>query len=352
MSAEVRGRRQAERRTLLVRAALVLIPLLWLVVFFAIPVLYSLMLSFSTGTLATGFTTPPEAFTFENYTRVLSQNAVNIRNSISMGGLATVLAFLIATPLAYGIAYYGGKRKTLLLTLVLLPFLTSYMIRIISWQRILGTDGPVVGFMRMLGMVDESFSIVGTPYAVVAALTYQSIPFVFLPIYISFNKQSPSLKEAAEDLYSGPWGRPGLLAGGAVGLVVFVLGYFAFVGTTGESGAGTWIGGAVIIALVALLAARFITSAFALVLLPLIRNGLMGAVLLSFIPAIGDYVSAAILGNTKTQMIGNVIQQKYLVQGDFTGASALAALLIILLFILIAIYIKVVGAKGVFEYVG
>ncbi|MFT4232433.1 MAG: hypothetical protein QM606_06635 [Leucobacter sp.] len=352
MSSSTAIRRRIARRSYLVRTGLLVVPLLWLVVFFAIPLIYSLVLSVSVGSIATGFTTPPEVFTLDNYARVLNQNMANIRNSLTMGGLATVLAFLIATPLAYGISYYGGRRKTLLLTLVLLPFLTSYMIRIISWQRILGTDGPVVGLLRMLGMVDESFSIVGTPYAVVASLTYQSIPFVFLPIYISFGRQPASLKEAARDLYSGPWGRPGLLAGGIAAVVLFVLAYYAFGWNTAENKVGPLIGGAVFAIVLALLTARFVTATFALVLFPLIRNGLMGATLLSFIPAIGDYVSASILGNTKTQMIGNVIQQKYLVQGDFTGASALAALLILMLLILVAIYIKVVGSKGMFENVG
>lgn len=347
-----RVRRRMARRTHLVRTGLLAVPVLWLVVFFAVPLMYSLLLSVSVGSLASGFSSPPDTFTLDNYARVIGQNAPSIRNSITMGGLATLLAFLIATPLAYGIAFFGGRRKTLLLTLVLLPFLTSYMIRIISWQRILGSEGPVVAVLRGLGVVDGSFSIVGTPYAVVASLTYQSIPFVFLPIYISFVRLSPSYREAARDLYSGPWGRPGLIAGAGVGAVLFALATFAFGWQSTMAPAQLGVTAVVFILVLALLTARFVSSTFALVLLPLARNGLLGAALLSLVPAVGDYVSSSILGSTRTQMIGNVIQQKYLVQGDFTGASALAALLIVLLLALLAVYIKIVGVKGMFDNVG
>lgn len=345
------SRRGVERREFLVRATLLAIPLVWLIGFFAVPLLYSLVLSVSVGSVASGFTSPPDVFTWDNYVRVLTQNSGNIRNSLSIGGLATLLAFLIATPLAYGIVYHGGRYRSLMLALVLLPFLTSYMIRIISWQRILGSEGPVVSLLRFLGLVDPSFSIVGTPYAVVAALTYQSIPFVLLPVYIAFAKQPASLKEASQDLYAGRWGLPGFWAGAGIAAAVFALSFFAFSWDKTASPL-TWLLGAVFTGIVGLLVARRVTATFALVLFPLIRNGLMGAALLSLIPAIGDYVNASLLGNTQTQMIGNVIQQKYLVQGDFTGASALAALLILLLVVLLVVYIKVVGARKVFDHVG
>ncbi|RGE23216.1 ABC transporter permease [Leucobacter sp. wl10] len=335
-----------------VRSLLLAIPALWLAVFFALPLLYSLMLSVSEGSVASGFLSPPDVFTLDNYERVLMQNAMNIRNSLTIGVLATALAFLIAIPLAYGIVYHGGRYRNVMMALVLMPFLTSYIIRIISWQRILGSEGPLVSLLRALGIVDEQFTIVGTPFAVVAALTYQSIPFVFLPVYISFSKQAPALREAAEDLYSGPWGRNGFWVGAGVGLGMCVLAFFALRFDENDS----WlVAVAVILVVVTLcgaLAARFISATFALVLFPLISNGLMGAALLSLIPAIGDYVNASLLGNTNTQMIGNVIQQKYLVQGDFTGASALAALLIMLLLVMIAVYVRIVGAKKVFDYVG
>lgn len=344
--------RGARGRALTVRALLLAVPILWLVVFFAVPLLYSLMLSVSVGSVATGFSTPPDSFTWDNYHRVLTQNAGNIRNSLTIGGLATLLAFLIGTPLAYGVAVHGGRQRTLLMALVLLPFLTSYIVRIISWQRVLGAEGPVVGLLQGVGLVDETFAIVGTPYAVVAALTYQSIPFIFLPIYISFVRQPDSLREASEDLYAGRWGRGGFIAGVVTGVVVLALAYLAFAWDRTGVPPLFWIAAAVLVLVAGLLSASFISATFIHVLLPQARNGLMGAALLSLIPAIGDYVNASLLGNTNTQMIGNVIQQKYLVQGDFTGASALAALLILLLLALVAVYVKVVGAAKVFDHVG
>ena len=128
----------------------------------------------------------------------------NFVNSIVYGGLATILCFLIGYPLAYGIAFRGGRYKSLLLFLVIAPFFTSFLIRTISWRIILGNDGPFLAIVRdVLHLVPDNFSVIGTPLAVVGGLTYQFLPFMVLPLYVSLEKVDRRLIEAAQDLYAG-----------------------------------------------------------------------------------------------------------------------------------------------------
>ncbi len=134
------------------------------------------------------------------------------------GGLATLLCVLIGYPLAYGIAFRGGRYKNLLLFLVIAPFFTSFLIRTISWRILLGNDGAFLSIIRDgLGIVPANFSILGTPLAVVAGLTYQFLPFMVLPLYVALEKIDRPLIEAAKDLYAGPWRRDGALIGGLLG---------------------------------------------------------------------------------------------------------------------------------------
>ena len=128
--------------------------------------------------------------------------------------MATLLCLLIGYPLAYGIAFRGGRYKTLLLFLVIAPFFTSFLIRTISWKIILGNDGAFLSIIRdQLGIVPPNFSILGTPLAVVAGLTYEFLPFMVLPLYVSLEKIDRRLIEAAQDLYAGPWRHGGALIG-------------------------------------------------------------------------------------------------------------------------------------------
>ena len=129
--------------------------------------------------------------------------------------MATLLCLLIGYPLAYGIAFRGGRYKNLLLFLVIAPFFTSFLIRTISWKIILGNDGAFLSIVRdVLGIVPPNFSILGTPLAVVSGLTYQFLPFMVLPLYVSLEKIDRRLIEAAKDLYAGPWRQGGALLGG------------------------------------------------------------------------------------------------------------------------------------------
>jgi spermidine/putrescine transport system permease protein len=324
--------------------------LLWLLLFFVVPNLQMLVFSLSEGTLRTGFKTPPEVWDIQNYTGSLTRFSANFSNSIVYGGLATILCFLIGYPLAYAIAFKGGRWKNLLLFLVIAPFFTSFLIRTISWRIILGNDGPFLSLIRDgLGLVPANFSIIGTPLAVVGGLTYQFLPFMVLPLYVSIEKVDRRLIEAAQDLYAGPWRRGGMIAGAIVGAFALValqigLGYGAFIG---ENAAPAAVVAAALVGAVAggLVGAFLISQSFIRVTFPLSLPGVFAASILTFIPAIGDYVNPQLLGSPKTQMVGNVIQGRFLDQNDYPIAAALAFLLMAGILIAIALYAKLLGTE-------
>jgi len=324
--------------------------LLWLLLFFVVPNIQMLLFSLSEGTLRTGFTTPPEVWDFQNYTGSIAKFSKNFTNSIVYGGLATILCFLIGYPLAYAIAFKGGRWKNLLLFLVIAPFFTSFLIRTISWRIILGNDGPVLSIVRdALGLVPDNFSIIGTPLAVVGGLTYQFLPFMVLPLYVSIEKVDRRLIEAAEDLYAGPWRRGGMIAGAVAGAFVLIalqvgLGYGKLVGADAAP-AAVMAAGLVGAVAGGLVGGLLISQAFIRVTFPLSLPGVFAASILTFIPALGDYVNAQLLGSPKTQMVGNVIQGRFLDQNDYPIAAALAFLLMAGILIAIALYAKLLGTE-------
>jgi spermidine/putrescine transport system permease protein len=319
--------------------------LLWLVVFFVLPNIQMLATSLSTGTITTGFEL---TWTLENYVFALTEFPDNIRNSLVYGGLATILCVLIGYPLAYGIAVRGGAYKSLLLFLVIAPFFTSFLIRVISWRIILGNDGPFLQVVRDgLGLVPENFSILNTPLAVVSGLTYQYLPFFVLPAYVSIEKIDRRLVEAARDLYAGPWRPRGWLVGGltgaALGAAMLIgLGYAPLDASGAVPIALAALAGAVVGSLIA---AAFISEGFIRVVWPLSLPGVFAGTILVFIPVMGDYVNAELLGNPKTQMIGNVIQNRYLNQNDYPTAAALSFLLMAGILIMIFIYARALGTE-------
>ena len=340
------------RKTLLGRRAipyLLMAPgLLWLILFFVIPNLQMLLFSLSEGTLRTGFRTPPDVFDWENFTGGLSQFSDNFRNSIVYGGLATTLCFVIGYPLAYSIAFKGGRWKNLLLFLVIAPFFTSFLIRTISWKIILGNDGPLLIIIRdVLGLVPANFSILGTPLAVVGGLTYQFLPFMVLPLYISIDKVDRRLIEAAQDLYAGPWRRGGSIVGATAGAILLTALQLGLGYTSAAGEAATLSGiitGAVIGAIGGGLIGGFLVSqSFIRVTFPLSLPGVFAASILTFIPAIGDYVNAQLLGSPTTQMVGNVIQGRFLAQNDYPIAAALAFILMAGILLSIALYARLLG---------
>ena len=324
--------------------------LAWLAVFFVVPNVQMLLFSLSEGTLLTGFVSPPDTWSFGNFPDAVTRYSGNFVNSIVYGGLATILCFLIGYPLAYGIAFRGGRYKSLLLFLVIAPFFTSFLIRTISWRIILGNDGPFLGVIRdVLGLVPDNFSVIGTPLAVVGGLTYEFLPFMVLPLYVSLEKVDRRLVEAAQDLYAGPWRRGGAITGALLGAFLAIalqvgLGYSRIVGddaTPGLVALAALVGGTA----GALVGASMVSQAFLRVTLPLSLPGVFAGSILTFIPAIGDYVNAHLLGSPKTQMIGNVIQGRFLELNDYPTAAALAFILMATILVAIFFYARVLGTE-------
>ncbi len=327
------------RRALHLRAiapyALLLPGLLWLVVFYVYPAFQMFLVSLWTGSLDAGFT---QTWNWGIYPEAISEYWPWLARSIVYGGLATILAFALGFPLAYAIAFRGGAYKNLLLFLVIAPFFTSFLLRTISWKIILADDGLLLGPLKDLGVLSDEFRLLATPAAVVAGITYNFLPFMTLPLYVALEKIDKRLIEAAEDLYAGPW-RPqgtivGLLIGGALGLAVGAVMDYGPVAL----GIGGAIAGAVV-------GTFLISQAFIRVTLPLALPGIFAGSLLTFIPAVGDFINAELLGNPRSLMIGNVIQARYLEVTDYPTASALSFVLMLAILIGLFIYARLIGTE-------
>lgn len=282
-------RRAGLRRRLIAAGPYLLLApgLLWLLVFFIWPTFQMLLMSLSSGTLDSGFKLN---FSTAAYVSALTKFPRQFGNSLLFGGAATVLDFLIGFPVAYTVAFRGGRFKNLLLFLVIAPFFTSFLIRTISWKTLL--DGPFLGFLRdTLRVVPADASVTGTPVAVIAGLTYNFLPFMILPLYVALEKIDFRLIEAANDLYASRWG------------------------------------------------------AFRHVTFPLALPGVFAGSILTFIPALGDYVNATLLGNQQTTMIGNVIVGRFLQLNDYPVAAALSFILMAAILVAVTIYAKFLGTE-------
>ena len=263
--------------------------LIWLFVFFIYPSIEMLRISLSSGSLDTGYSL---TFSSDAYVTALQKFPRQFGNSILYSALATTFTFLIGFPVAYTVAFKGGRYKNLLLFLVIAPFFTSFLIRTISWKVLLGDEGPLLAFLKhVVHVVPDGFSILGSPVAVVAGLTYNFLPFMILPLYVALEKIDPRLIEASQDLYATNWG------------------------------------------------------AFRRVTLPLALPGVFAGSMLTFIPAMGDYVNATLLGNPQTQMIGNVIQSRFLVLNDYPVAAALSFILMVGILVLVVAYARALGTE-------
>lgn len=311
--------------------------LLWLAVFYVYPAVQMFIASFWSGTLETGF-----RFSIENwrtYPTALGRYSEQFGRSVLYATAATILTFLIAYPLAYTIAFRGGRAKNLLLFLVVAPFFTSFLLRTFAWKIILGDDGIVIGPLKDLGLLSPGFRLLATPIAVVSGITYNFLPFMTLPIYVSLEKIDQRLVEAAQDLYAGPWRPGGTVVGTVVGGGLFGLlgAIFAFdVPLMIALGAG---GGAIV-------GTAFLSESFARVTFPLSLPGVFAGTLLVMIPAVGDYVNAALLGNPNTSMIGNVIQTRFLVNNDYPTASALSFILMAAILLVVIVYARLLGTEN------
>jgi spermidine/putrescine transport system permease protein len=276
--------------------------MLWLGLFFFIPMAVMFYKSLETGTVDLTY---HQHFTFDwnwsNYTDNIQQYKSQFLRSFLYAAIATAAAFFIAYPLAYVIAFRGGRWKNLLLLLVIAPFFTNYLIRTLAWQTILADNGIVtraLDYVRFLNVTDtlgwtSDGRLLATPFAVVSAITYNYLAFMVLPLYVSLEKIDPRLLEASLDLYANR------------------------------------------------------VRAFLKITFPLSLPGVFAGTLLTFIPATGDYINAEILGNPNTRMIGNVIQSKFLVFNDYPAASALSFTLMAIMLVFIAIYAKLLGTEEV-----
>jgi spermidine/putrescine transport system permease protein len=253
---------------------------LWLIAFFVVPLITTASVALQEGSLGTGYRL---TFNFGIFAEAVSRWDTQLLRSLQFGLIVTVLAMLIGYPMAYTIAFRGGRYKNILLLLVIMPFFTSFIIRTISWKFILADQGFVLGTLKDLGVLEPGFRLLATPVAVISGITYNFLPFVVLPLYVALERIDPRLIEAATDLY----------------------------------------------------ASRL--QAFLRVTLPLSIPGVFAASLLSFIPAVGDYLNAELLGSRNETMIGNVIQRLYLVNNDYPQAAALS--LILMLGILVSVFV-------------
>ena len=254
------------------------------------------------------------------------------------GGLATILAFPLGFPLAYTIAFRGGAYKNLLLFLVIAPFFTSFLLRTISWKIILSDNGIVLGPLKDVGIIPADFQLLATPAAVIAGITYNFLPFMTLPLYVALEKIDRRLLEAAEDLYAGPW-RPAARSSAARRRRC-----------SARSSASSWSTAPITLAHPrrdrrAVVGTFLISEAFIRVVLPLSLPGIFAGSLLMFIPAVGDYVNAELLGNPQSQMIGNVIQARYLKVTDYPTASALSFILMAAILVGVFLYARVLGTE-------
>jgi len=261
---------------------------LWLILFFVVPLITTASVALQEGSLGTGYRL---TFNFDVFPDAITRWNVQLVRSLEYGLIVTALTMLIGYPMAYTIAFRGGRYKNILLLLVIMPFFTSFIIRTISWKFILADQGFVLGTLKDIGVLDQSFRLLATPAAVISGITYNFLPFVVLPLYVALERIDPRVVEAAADLY----------------------------------------------------ASRF--QAFIRVTLPLSISGVFAASLLSFIPAVGDYLNAELLGSRNETMIGNVIQRLYLVNNDYPQASALSLILMIGILVSVFVYRRVLRGQ-------
>jgi spermidine/putrescine transport system permease protein len=261
---------------------------LWLLVFFAIPMAIMLSVSLQEGSLDTGYRL---TWNFGIYPEVIAEFWELFVRSAAYALATTVLTMLIGYPMAYTIAFHGGRLKNALLFVVILPFFVSFVIRTLNWRMLLSDNGLVFGTLKDAGLLEQSFHFLATPASVVFGLTYNFLPFMILPLYVALEKIDRRLIEAATDLY----------------------------------------------------ASRL--QAFWRVTFTLSLPGVVAGSLLTFIPAIGDFINAEIIGagNPQVQMIGNVIQFKYINANDYPAAAALAFVLVIGVTVLVAAYSRAIG---------
>lgn len=271
----------SERQNRLAPYLLVAPGILWLVVFFVVPI----------ATLAKTSVAVQNGPWWDAYRHALGDYHVHFFRSFQYAITATLMALALGYPLAYVIAFRGGRLKNLLLGLVILPFFTTFLVRTFAWKTILNDNGPAVWLLRELHLLGAGGRLLDTTLAVLGGLTYNFVPFMILPIYVSLEKIDRRLVEAAEDLYCSPM------------------------------------------------------RAFFKVVLPLSLPGVFAGSLLTFIPATGDFINAQLLGSPNQQMIGTVIQNQFLEVRDYPLAASLSFVLMIVITLGVLAYTRVLGTE-------
>jgi spermidine/putrescine transport system permease protein len=292
------GEQRGRKRARFVPYALLAPGMIWLLLFFLVPLWSLLRMSLSTRASRFDFN-PRFTWDWSNYSDSISTFSEQFLRSFRYAGAATILCLLIGFPIAYVIAFRGGRYKNLLLGLVVVPFFTSFLIRTIAWQTVFFDDGPLLTVLHWFNLVGplESIGIVKnggllqTDSAVIGGLAYNFLPFMILPIYVSLEKIDPGLVEAAKDLYANGW------------------------------------------------------TAFRKVVLPLSLPGVFAGTLLTFIPAAGDFVNARFLGGPNNTMIGTVVEDRFLVQLDYPSAAALSFILMAIITVGVLIYARLLGTE-------
>jgi spermidine/putrescine transport system permease protein len=270
---------------------MILPALAYLAVFFVVPFFSLARTSLSSTGGSVFLPTLTFSWDFGNYANAFTTYQDQILRSFGYATAATVLCILLSFPLAYVIAFKAGRFKNLILGLVILPFFVTFLIRTIAWKTILADDGWVVSALGAVGLLPGDGRLLSTSWAVIGGLTYNWIIFMILPLYVSLEKIDPRLIEASKDLYSSN------------------------------------------------------VRSFTKVILPLSIPGLLAGSLLVFIPAAGDFINAEYLGSTQTTMIGNVIQQQFLVVKDYPAAAALSMVLMAIILVGVLLYTRVLGTE-------
>jgi spermidine/putrescine transport system permease protein len=270
---------------------MVLPALAYLAIFFVVPFFSLARTSLSSAGGSVFLPTLTFSWDFGNYLDAFRLYQDQILRSFIYAITATVVCLLLAYPLAYVIAFKAGRFKNLILGLVILPFFVTFLIRTLAWKTILADDGWVVSALGAIGLLPSEGRLLSTSWAVIGGLIYNWIIFMILPLYVSLEKIDPRLIEASRDLYSSN------------------------------------------------------VRSFTKVIFPLSMPGVLAGGLLVFIPSAGDFINAAYLGSTQTTMIGNVIQQQFLVVKDYPAAAALSLVLMLFIMVGVLLYTRALGTE-------
>jgi len=278
------------RRRGLTGYLLILPGLAWLLIFFVIP-FYSLVATSLYDPSGSDLRGYDMTYHVQNYWTAIQEYWEPLLRSLWYGAIATALCLVLGYVLAYAIAFKAGRWKNLMLVLVIAPFFTSFLLRTLSWKLILADDGYVVDFLQTIHLLGEDGRLLATPVAVVAGLTYNFLPFMVLPLFASVDKIDHRLIEASSDLYAN-----------------------SFVGFWKV----TW---------------------------PLSLPGVVSGTLLTFIPAVGDYINQELLGSPNQRMIGSVIQSQFTNANNYPIAAALSMILMLLILVMVLFYVRKAGTE-------